>query len=278
MADISEKSKYTDEDLKKALKFISERRGIDLCSYRQNFVFRHLRSRLQDINAVNGDDYVNYIKANPAEIDIFIDALSISVTHFFRDADVFESFRKNVIPVVMKRKESAEQKMIRMWSAGCATGQEPYSIAILMKEALAGRDDYLIKIWATDVDMDAIEKAKKAEYEERDFREMEKKYRDKYFERKGDKYILSDEIKRLVRFERVDLISDPGLKFMDVIFCRNVMIYFNRLQQEELFKKFYESLNIKGYVVVAKVETIWDKDQFFPIDPPQKIYQKFNRA
>jgi len=274
MEEIADKGKYNDEGLKKALKFISERRGIDLCSYRQNFVFRHLRSRLQDVNVPDGAGYVEYVKANPGEIDIFMDALSISVTHFFRDADVFESFRNNVIPAVMKRKEGAEQKMIRMWSAGCATGQEAYSIAILMQEALAGRNDYLIKIWATDIDMDAIEKAKAAEYELRDFREMEKRYRDKYFSQKGDKFVLKDEIKRMVRFERVNLITDPGLKFMDVIFCRNVMIYFNRQQQEDLFRKFHQALNIKGYLVVAKVVTIWDKDQFVPIDPPQKIYQK----
>jgi chemotaxis methyl-accepting protein methylase len=275
MNETVEAAKLNEEGLAKILKFIGERRGIDLCSYRKNFVFRHLRGRLLETEANSPLAYISYIKANPAEIDEFLNALSINVTHFFRDAEVFEVFRKKVIPEIIKRKESTEQKLIRIWSAGCASGQEPYSIAILLKEALAARDDYLIRIWATDVDSEALERARLAQYEERDLREVDKKMREKYFQCLPEgKYNLKEEIKRMVRFEKHNLITDAGMKFMDVIFCRNVMIYFTRQQQDLLFNKFHESLNCRGYLVIAKVEAIWNKDIFEAVDNIQKIYQK----
>jgi chemotaxis methyl-accepting protein methylase len=165
--------------------------------------------------------------------------------------------------------------LIRIWSAGCASGQEAYSLAILINELLGGSDRFLVKIWATDVDNDALERAKKGEYDTRDFKEVDKKLLEKYFDPVyNDRYALKEDIKRLVRFEKHNLITDKGLKFMDIIFCRNVMIYFNRVQQELLLNKFYESLNSKGYLVLAKVESIWDKELFITIDPLQKIYQK----
>lgn len=270
------KLKFPDEDIIRILRFINERRGVDLSSYRRNFVDRHLRSRLVDTKSENSTDYINHLKNNPGELDLFLDALSINVTHFFRDKEVFDAFKRIVIQELMTSKASgAEKRLIRVWSAACASGQEPYSIAMLLNEAAAGRDNLMIRIWATDVDSDVLGKAKQGSYAADELKHIpDPAFIDKYFNRDGDRYTVKDELKALVRFERHNLITDPPLKFMDVVFCRNVMIYFKKEQQDALMVKFSQSLNSRGYLVIAKVESIWEKSLFVPVDHIQKIYRK----
>ncbi len=257
------------------MRFINEARGVDLCSYRPRFTYRHLRSRIIETKSANCREYINYLKNYPEEIDNFLGELSINVTHFFRDAEVFKAFQRGALGALIDYKRKNNLNLIRLWSAGCASGQEPYSLAIMMKEALWGSNDLTVKVWATDVDAQTLERARAGEYEAKDLRETDKKILDKYFYPSyNGKYSVVDEIKGMVRFEKRNLISEPGVKFIDVIFCRNVMIYFTREQQEVLFNKFHQSLNSGGYLVTAKVESIWNKDLFTCLDASNKIYKK----
>jgi len=266
------------EQLTKVLTFINTERGIDLCSYRQNFSFRHLRSRFVETKAGNAAGYIAYIKVHPEEIDRFLDELSINVTHFFRDIEVFEAFRKGPLQDVLQRKlQGGEGRLIRIWSAACASGQEPYSLAIMLAEEIQGNAAATVRILATDVDADALERAKAGVYDQRQVKEVNKKLLEKYFHSDyNGTYSVSDQIKRMVRFERHNLITDPGFKSIDFIFCRNVMIYFNRQQQDNLIRKFHASLNSGGYLVTAKVESVWSKDLFMTKDAYNKIYQRAN--
>jgi chemotaxis methyl-accepting protein methylase len=275
MEEIKSGNDANQEQLNKVIGFINKKKNIDLCSYRQSFTFRHLRSRMSDLSISNYLDYITYLKNNPREIDLFLEDLSINVTHFFRDPEVFIAFQKGPLAELLNRKTKSNLNLIRLWSAACASGQEAYSLAIMMSEVLSGRKDFVVKIWATDVDDEALEKARIGEYEEKDLKEAGKKILEKYFQPVyNGKYSVNDSIRKMVRFDKQNLISDQGLKFIDIIFCRNVMIYFTREQQELLFGKFYNSLNSDGYLVIAKVESIWNKDQFINIDPYNKIYKK----
>jgi chemotaxis protein methyltransferase CheR len=275
MDEIKRGQEVNQEQLNKVITFINKKKGIDLCSYRQSFIFRHLRSRMNDLNIADYLEYITYLKNNSGEIDSFLEDLSINVTHFFRDPEVFTAFQKGPLAELIGRKTKSNLNLIRLWSAACASGQEAYSLAIMMSEALAGRNDFVVKIWATDIDKEALEKAKIGEYEEKDLKEAGKKILEKYFEPVyNGKYSVKDSIRKMVRFDKLNLISDPGLKFIDIIFCRNVMIYFTREQQESLFVKFYNSLNSDGYLVIAKVESIWNKEMFSNIDTYNKIYRK----
>lgn len=263
------------EQLNKVLGFVNKERGIDLCSYRQTFVFRHLRSRMMDLKIPDYQEYIAHMKHDPGEIDKFLEDLSINVTHFFRDPEVFIAFQKGPLAELINRKSKSNLNLIRIWSAACASGQEAYSLAIMMCEALAGRSDFVVKIWATDVDKDALTKADQGEYDAKDLREVGKKILDKYFlPVYNGKYSVKEEIRKMIRFERHNLISDPGLRCIDVVFCRNVLIYFTREQQEVLFRKFHDSINSEGYLVLAKVESLWSKELFANIDTYNKIYQK----
>ena len=265
------------EKFEQVLRFISEARGVDLCSYRPRFTYRHLRSRMIETKSADCGEYINYLKDNPEEIDNFLGELSINVTHFFRDAEVFKEFQSGALAALIDYKRKNKLNLIRLWSAGCASGQEPYSLAIMMKESLSGNDEFTVKVWATDVDAKTLERARAGEYDAKDLRETDKKILDKYFQPSyNGKYLVADEIKEMVRFEKRNLISEPGLKFIDIIFCRNVMIYFTRDQQEALFNKFHQSLNSGGYLVIAKVESIWNKELFTCLDARNKIYKKTN--
>lgn len=275
MEEIQGGNEASNEQLSKVVQFINRKKRIDLCSYRQTFIFRHLRSRMSDLNISDALDFITHLKNNPKEIDLFLEDLSINVTHFFRDPEVFTAFQKGPLADLISRKAKNNLNLIRLWSAACASGQEAYSLAIMMSEALGNRSDFVVKIWATDIDDDALEKARMGEYEEKDLKEAGNKILEKYFKPVyNGKYSVNESIRKMVRFEKQNLISEPGLKFIDIVFCRNVMIYFTRQQQETLFSKFYNSLNSEGYLVIAKVESIWDKEMFVNIDPYNKIYQK----
>lgn len=266
-----------EQDLKVALSFIQRQKGVDLSSYRKSFFLRRLRSRMQATGSENCLSYINFIEKDNDEFNRFLDTLAINVTEFFRDPEVFLAFRKVVIPEIIQRKKSTYQGVIRIWSAGCASGEEAYSLAILVKDVLVEKDNFIVKIWGTDMDNEALKEAREAEYKLDKLKEVTKEQLKNYFIRLDNgTYRLKEEIKQMVKFTKHSLISDSPLKSMDIIFCRNVMIYLNRQQQEILFKKFNQSINSKGYLVIGKVEVIWSdlKGLFIPVVSDQKIYQK----
>ncbi|MFH0790288.1 MAG: protein-glutamate O-methyltransferase CheR [Candidatus Omnitrophota bacterium] len=276
---VVDKAVISTDDLKKILVFIRKQKGIDLTSYRQNFIFRRLYLRMSVTKSKNYFEYTNLLKNDPCEFNRLLDNLSINVTRFFRDYEVFNTIKQVVLPEMIQSK--IRTRLIRIWSVGCASGEEPYSLAILMKEGLAGKGDFTVKILATDVDDDALKTAARAIYEERQMEEINKTNKrliEKYFIPVDEGiYRVDEEIKKMVRFRAHNMITAPGFKYMDMIFCRNVLIYLSREQQDSLFERFYQALEPKGYLVIGKVETIWKKGLFTPVAPYHKIYQKISQ-
>lgn len=261
--------------LKKILKFIREYKGIDLSSYRQNFLLRRIRLRILATKAADYREYIALIKENPDEFNLFLDELSINVTEFFRDPDVFSAFRKLALSELIQRKEAAANPSLRIWSSACASGEEAYSIAILIKEALGDRHNFAVRLWASDVDAQALEKAKRGEYKADSLQKIDGALLKKYFlPLHNTLYRVNDTIRQMVKFQVQNIFHEPPFKYLDIIFCRNVMIYLSRAQTKELFNEFYRILNPKGYLVLGKVETLWEKDLFIPVDLKNRIYQK----
>ena len=265
-----------DQEFLALLKRIFKERGLDLSQYKEKCLKRRIDVRLRVTGAQSYLEYMAVLKKDPKEYDRLFDTLTINVTNFFRDRNTYSVIENKVIPELVSSKKNQGKKIIRIWSAGCASGEEPYSIAILFHEILKESiGDFLISIYATDIDEEVMGKAKKAEYEASAVSETDMKIINRYFNQ-NQNYILKEEIKQMVRFKRHDLISDEPLTHLDIILCRNVLIYFSRDLQVSLFNKFYEGLNRGGYLILGKTESLAGEfaGLFQSVNIEEKIYQK----
>jgi len=202
--------------------------------------------------------------------------LENNVTKFYRNIDAYQLVSDKVFPVMVKEKKI---QPLKIWSAGCSSGEEPYSLAILWKEFSEENDSRVpCTIYATDIDIQILIKAKQGIYGKSSMDEIPKRLIDKYFDLANDRYHISDQIKNMVHFEKLDLFSKYPFSNMDMIFCRNVLIYFSRETQENILMKFASVLRPAGFLVLGKVENMFGrfKDVFVSFDSKERIYRKAN--
>jgi len=221
---------------------------------------------------------MNILDKNPDEYDKLLDSLTINVTEFFRNPGTFDFLYENILPELIAEKRFESLKTIRIWSAGCAAGEEPYSLAILLKELLGAKiNSYNIKIWGTDIDDASLERARNGVYQTSGMDNLPPNLLSKYFSQgSSGEYILKEEIKKMVDFRKSDLISEMGPTNLDMILCRNVVIYFSRKLQERLFLDFLSCLRAGGYLVLGKVETLVGKavNLFERVNNRERIFRK----
>ena len=255
---------------------VRRERGLDCRQYKINFLKRRLSVRLRARGVESYREYTRLLDDD--EYEKLFEALTINLSYFFRDSTTFEALREKVLKPLIREKAKQRSQLMRIWSAGCASGEEPHSIAILLHELLgADLEDWRISIRATDLDARALEKARKGVYNEFSFRGADPAYIERYFTPlSGKEYSLKPEIKALVKFERHDLLADPPPRRLDLILCRNVLIYFSRQQQERLFSIFCDALNEKGCLVTGKTEILspFASKLFQPLDWREHIYVK----
>ncbi len=259
-------------DLPTLKKKLLEERGFDPHQYSDSFFKRRLATRLRAHAVSTYDDYALILKKDPDEYDKLWSALTINVTRFFRDAIVWEAIEKKMIPELISYKEARGEKCIRVWSAGCSTGEEAYSIAILLKPFA---EEFTTFIYGTDRDARGLDRAKEGVYGVSSLGEIKPKHAS-YLEHSDGEYRIKDEIKRMVKFMKHDLLEDKYFKRIDLILCRNVLIYFKKEAQEQVVSNFCESLKEHGYMVLGRVETIFveAKERFTPVDLGKRIYRK----
>lgn len=251
--------------------------GFNCEQYKEAHFKRRIDVRMRSTSSKNYADYIKHLNSNPAEYTSLIDTLTVNVTDFFRNPETYEHVEKDVLPAVIKSKAKSPLKSIRIWSAGSSIGVEAYSIAIMLHNLL--KQDfkrYKISIIGTDIDKASLFKAQLGVYSETEMKGVDPKTAEKYFVKKGDKYHVIDELKKITSFKRNDLISGAKMTGFDIIFCRNVTIYFTKELQEKLYMIFYDSLNNGGYYVMGKTETMIGpaKDVFKPFCARERIYVK----
>ena len=251
--------------------------GFDCRHYPVRFIQRRIMTRMMACKVNSYLDYFNILNENKNEWKELVDALTINVTQFFRDSSVWEALQNRVLPEIIQKKNNSDNKIINIWSAGCSSGEEPYSISILLKETLP--DIFFYTIYASDIDEDALIKAKEGIYNIRSLINIDRERFTKYFTRHDkDTYKISDEIKRKVIFLKHDIFEKTSfLLGLDIIFCRNVMIYFTPEKKEEALEIFYNSLNDMGLLVLGKCEVIVTKkgvEMFSLYDLKEHIYVK----
>ena len=246
--------------------------GIDFTNYKRSTVLRRIERRMVVTHSAGLADYVKFLAANAEEASILVKEILIGVTNFFRDPAFFEKLKQNVIYNIVEH--AGEKDPIRVWSAGCSTGEEAYSLAILFRETLdelgVQRD---IKIFATDVDSRAIEQAGKGVYTESILDDVSPERLARFFSKKNELYTISKEIRRMIIFAPHNMLSDPPFGKLDLICCRNVMIYFQPVLQRSLFSIFHSALKNGGYLFLGKSETAGEFSTVFrPVCSAEKIY------
>ena len=263
-------------DLSTLTRKITVDRGFGCASYKEKCLSRRIAVRMRARGVHTYDDYARLLDADAAEYDKLLDALTINVTKLFRNWETYRALGTTVVPELWSRETPA----IRVWSAGCSSGQETYSLAVLfhrhaaMQGMLAqlGRVDVL----GTDIDRASLAAAQLGQFAEADFADTPDDLRDRYFARSAP-FAVSPSVRTMVRFERRDLLSDPVPPGrFDLIACRNVLIYFDRDTQARLFDAFFDALAPGGYLVLGKVETILGptRGRFIAVDPRERIFRR----
>ncbi|MCB9362658.1 protein-glutamate O-methyltransferase CheR [Candidatus Woesearchaeota archaeon] len=257
------------------MKYVADNLRFDSHKYHLSYLKRRVHSRMFITRIPTYDGYLQYIEGNEEEQHQLLKNLTVNVTRFFRNALVFKEIRDVVLPELFRSKK--EGKGIKIWCAGCSSGEEPYTIAIILCEILHQKKlPEHIKIFGTDIDQEAINKAMIGEYTQSQLSETEPYLVDKYFIPDGDVYILKDGIRDSVTFVNHDLFNDSLLAGMDIIVCRNVVIYFNQEAKENLYEGFYSCLNNYGYFIMGKSELLTGtaRNKFHFVNSDEKIYQK----
>ncbi len=238
---------------------IYKKSGIKIDKSRKEWLIRRIEKRLDELSLQNINKYINRLlyDITGEEIQNLIEIITINETYFFRNMPQLEIFKDIVLEKIFKEKKL---KNLKIWSAGCSIGCEPYTIAIILKEKLKSNfKDWNIIIDATDIDRTALKKAEEGIYNKREVQYVEDILLKKYFEIKDNNYIIRDEIKNMVKFKLSNLNNEKDNEKMmiyDVIFCRNVLIYFDDEIQKKIVKMFYEHLNSPGYIFLGHSESL----------------------
>jgi chemotaxis protein methyltransferase CheR len=264
-------------------KLLIETCGLHFEEGRNQSLHLALWQRLQHRGYDSYQEYYNLLKFHPEgrlEIRELLDLITIGETYFFRNKAQFNVLMRFVLPEIIQRKVCSRDKSIRIWSAGCSRGDEPYSIAIAMMEVLPFYEEWSISILGTDINRNGLACAKEAIYGEKDIGHLPKEYLDKYFKIRGSTYHLNSDVRKLVQFEYHNLVKDPfiheSMQNIDLVFCRNVTIYFDFQTTRRVIDNFYNCLAEEGHLFLGHTETLWQiTNKFERIEFPQTfIYKK----
>jgi len=272
---------FEDEFLAQVKRQLFKSRGVDLSGYTQSFVMRAIRKRMARSDSAGYAAYSRLLMRSEQETNELLNALSINVTEFFRDRGAFETFGMKAIRPLLDSKIASGGGILRIWSAGCATGQETYTIMMCLAEELkrVGEANLpMLSVVGTDISRDAISRAKAGIYSQEEVKGVPDKFLSEYFARNGDKYQVTDDLHKRVRFHLENLLDKPGSKFYDAIVCRNVMIYFSRPMHEIVMANLHEALRLDGYLMLGRTEALIGqmRSKFDIIDQENRILRKLS--
>ena len=272
MSDVSR-----DPQFEQLLQHLQQTRGFDFAAYKRASLMRRVTKRMQAVDVESFEAYVDYLQVHQEEFGALFNTILINVTSFFRDAGVWATLARDVVPALLKERPSGH--MLRIWSAGCASGQELYTIAMVLAEVL-GTEAFRerVKIYATDVDEEALNEARAASYDERHVGDVPPDLLDKYFDRSGPKYTFNRDLRRSIIFGRHDLVQDAPISRVDLLFCRNTLMYFNTDMQARILARFYFSLNPGGCIVLGRAEMLFNHTALFtPFDLKRRMFRAVPR-
>ncbi len=264
-----------DSDFEALLNYLKRARGFDFTGYKRPSLMRLMRKRMAKVGVESFSEYLDYLEANSIELTHLFDALLLNVTTFFRDATAWNYLTEEIVPLILANK--TENEPIRVWSAGCASGEEAHTLAIILAEAL-GVEAFRsrVKIYATDVDEDALSRGRLASYSDKELRDVPDTLREQYFEPSRTHYTFRNDLRRCVIFGRHDLVQDAPISRLDLLVCRNTLMYFNAETQGRILARFHFALKNTGFLFVGKAEMLLTHVNLF--NPVQLKYRIFSKV
>ncbi|MDJ1008515.1 MAG: chemotaxis protein CheB [Paracoccaceae bacterium] len=256
------------------LQILLARTRVDFREYKESTIQRRIQRRMVALGIDDYEDYVRHCRASTTETDALFKDLLISVTRFFRDPDEFES----LVPTIAALAESDTNRPIRVWVAGCATGEEAYSIAMMVAEALGGPEHISkerVQIFATDIDKGALERARLGEYPQSALNDVPESYREKYFLLREGRVVMRPELRAVILFSLHNVIQDPPFINVDLVSLRNLLIYFNTRLQERVLGRVYHALSSRGFLFLGRSETIGSLEvDFEPLPDTNRLFRR----
>ncbi|HEY9694763.1 MAG TPA: CheR family methyltransferase [Oculatellaceae cyanobacterium] len=259
------------------LDYIKNNRGFDFTNYKSPSLIRRIRLRMKEVNIDNYSEYIDYLAVQPTEFNYLFNTILINVTCFFRDRASWDYLASDIIPVILDKNPD---KSIRIWSAGCASGQEAYTLAMVLAE-IVGQKLFRerVKIFATDVDEEALSQARQGSYSLKEVKDIPDHLLTKYFDCNANRFTFNKELRRCLIFGRHNLMQDAPIAKVDLLVCRNSLMYFNVEGQSRLLDRFHFALNDDSFLFLGKAETLFTRSNLFtPIDLKRRIYIKTSKT
>jgi len=238
---------------------INKKTGIFFDERKKYFLASRISTRMEVCGLSNTREYWRLLNIDAKELSNLIEEITIPETYFFRDYPQLRIFAEDALPLVCERKRKKYNRTLKIWSAGCSSGEEPYTISIILLEMIGDFSIWNIEILGTDINRKALKKCREAVYNPRSLKDVPLEYRKKYFISSDTHYAVKPEVKKLVRFDYLNLTDEVGMRMkkgIDFIFCRNVLIYFDLESSKKVINYFYDALNKGGHVFLGSSESI----------------------
>jgi two-component system CheB/CheR fusion protein len=265
-------------DLDALLEFVKETRGFDFTGYKRSSIQRRVAKRMGEVGVERYEDYIDYLQLHGEEFAHLFNTLLINVTGFFRDAQTWEFLAEEVVPPLVSSR--APGSPLRVWCPGCASGEEAYTVAMVLARVL-GDDEFRarVKIYATDIDEEALDFARLGAYVPRQIEDVPAPALERFFERTDQRYVFRKDLRRSVIFGRNDLVQDAPISRIDLLVCRNTLMYFTAETQAQILRRFHFALNDTGMLLLGKSEMlITHSDLFTPVDLKRRLFRKVLRG
>lgn len=234
---------------------IYEQSGIHFCEANRPILESRLRERLRLAELGTVEEYMNLIRRNEAEMKTFLDSITTNLTRFFRNQGHFDALVNAVLPDLVAHKRARNDRTLRVWSAGCSTGEEPYTLAMLLEDQLPA--DFSYDILASDLSLKSLMTANQGFYPENRVVGIPESYLKRFFTHTGEGYQVSDALRKKIKFDYHNLKFESGHRNLDIVFCRNVLIYFDEAAQKAVVDKFYQAMSPHSYLYIGHSESLF---------------------
>lgn len=258
-------SEFPDEAFAEVRRILLERRHFDIGMYKDRCLKRRIASRVRALGFHEPQAYLQVLRSDEAEVDLLMTALTIHVSQFFRNPSMFATLERTLLPALIQQVRAEGRGAVRLWSAGCSSGEEPYTLAMLLHDQ-PGFTDWQIEIVGTDISQRVLQVARKGLYSSSSFRSTDSSYQRRFFTQLDGKFKIDDRIRRMVTISHLNLFDASRvamLGVMDIVFCRNVIIYFDQMAKKKVIESFYQRLRPEGFLLLGHSESLMNLSTSF---------------